>query len=67
MEGHGFVHGKHETLHFLNESQSILNCIMKCNPFPTIVATKKVGPYLKGTFSAKFGIYMSQMIIFKRY
>ncbi len=52
---------------FLNESQNISNHIMGCNPFPTMVATKKVGPYLKRTFSVKFGIYMGQMIIFKGY
>jgi len=52
---------------FLNESQSISNCIVGCSPFPTMVAMKKVSPYFKRTFSVKFGIYVSEMTIFKGY
>jgi hypothetical protein len=50
---------------FLNESQNVSNHILECNPFLTMVATKKVGPYLKGTFSVKFEIYLVHIIIFK--
>jgi hypothetical protein len=50
---------------FFNESQNISNHIMGCNPFLTMVATKKVCLYFKGTFSVKFEIYLGQMIICK--
>jgi hypothetical protein len=46
VERHKFVHMQHETPHFLHASESILNNNMKCNPFPTMGAMKKVAPPL---------------------
>ncbi len=43
MEGHEFVHAKHETCVFGDGNECIMNNIMKCNPFATIGAMKKVG------------------------
>jgi hypothetical protein len=47
MEGHDFVHAKHETLHFLllSINQGILIDIVGHNPFLTMDATKKGGPH----------------------
>jgi hypothetical protein len=48
MEGHDFVHAKHETLHFLLLSiyQGILIDIVGHNPFLIMGATKKGGSLL---------------------
>jgi hypothetical protein len=49
VEGHEFVHAKHETMFFCDGSECITNNIVKRNPFATMGAMKKVGPnYILG-------------------
>jgi hypothetical protein len=42
VKGHGFAHMKHV---FHNGHKNILNNIARCNPFPTMGATKEVGSH----------------------